>query len=159
MPSASGRRTPSAVKPTASRRGTSASPAGAVNILHNTSHAVAGGAEILVHEHLAVANLLNNAKLAFGLPDAALGELHRQIDFKAERLGGLALWAPRFETLLGDVMAELDLSGREWNCASRGVSHDRGGNAATNLLWLAELRRRRTGRRRSPPLGPWKRGR
>ncbi len=88
---------------------------------------------------------MKNAKLAFGLSDAALGELHRQIEDKAERLGGLGLWAPRFFpaskrcSACGDVMAERDLSVREWNCPSCGVSHDRDSNAATNPLWLAEL--------------------
>ncbi len=113
--------------------------------LHQTSHAVAGLAEVMVVEGLAVANMMKNHALAGTLADASLAELLRQIGYKVEKLGGLMLEAPRFFPSskrcsdCGAVVELLPLEIRDWTCSKCDAIHDRDANAGQNLRWLGLL--------------------
>ncbi len=66
------------------------------DLLHKASTAVARSAEVIVTETLHLAGLLRNHRIARSLSEAALGRLVGMVRYKAEKLGGLALGAPRF---------------------------------------------------------------
>jgi putative transposase len=95
--------------------------------------------QAIVLEDLNVAGMLRNHCLALSLADAGLGELHRQIQYKAEGDGKLVLEVGRFYassktcSACGAVNHGLTLKDRKWVCTACGTLHDRDENAATNL--------------------------
>jgi putative transposase len=109
---------------------------------HKTSAHIATSANVVVLETLNVAGMLKNRKLARSLADAAMSELHRQIDYKVARRGGTVVrvsqWAPTSKTCsaCGHCAEELPLSIRSWTCAECGAKLDRDINAARNILNL-----------------------
>ncbi|WP_345482887.1 zinc ribbon domain-containing protein, partial [Actinopolymorpha pittospori] len=81
-------------------------------------------------------------KLARHIADAGFGEFRRQLEYKAERFGGLIVadrWFPSSKTCsgCGAVKAKLLLSEREYLCDTCGLIMDRDKNAARNLAALA----------------------
>ncbi len=112
------------------------------DLLHKASAAVARSAEVVVTETLHLAGLLRDHRIARSLSEAALGRLVGMVRYKAEKLGGLALGAPRFFPSskrcagCGAVNAALALGERSWTCPSCGAVLDRDGNAAENLRRL-----------------------
>ncbi len=112
------------------------------DLLHKASTAVARSAEVVVTETLHLAGLLRNHRIARSLSEAALGRLVGMVRYKAEKLGGLVLGAPRFFPSskrcagCGAVNADLALGERSWTCPSCGAVLDRDGNAADNLRRL-----------------------
>jgi putative transposase len=115
------------------------------DFLHKLALQAARSAEIFVLEDLHVAGMMQNRALAKHISDAGFGKLADYVSYKAERLGGTALFAPRFFpsskrcSACGVVKEEMDLSEREWTCAACGACHDRDRNAAVNLCWLGQL--------------------
>jgi len=115
------------------------------DFLHKTSLKIALAAEIVVLEDLHVKGMLANHCLAKSLSDSALGRLATMAEYKAERAGGMVLWAPRFFpstkmcSSCGHIHPDLTLNDRQWTCPSCQVLHDRDGNAAKNLRALGEL--------------------
>jgi putative transposase len=95
--------------------------------------------QAIVREDLNVAGMLKNHCLALSLADAGLGELHRQIQYKAEGAGKWCGEVNRFYassktcSACGAVNHGLKLSEREWVCTACGTLHGRDENAATNL--------------------------
>jgi putative transposase len=124
------------------------------DFLHKTALRLVRSAEVVVLEDLHVAGMLRNHALARHLSDAAFGRLAFFVAYKAEREGGLALFAPRFFpsskrcSACGRIHDGLNLSQREWDCTACGARHDRDGNAAANLCWLGCLA---TGEEALPP--------
>ena len=111
-------------------------------LLHKASTAVARSAEVVVTETLHLAGLLRNNRIARSLSEAALGRLVGLMRYKAEKLGGIALGAPRFFpsskrcAACRAVNADLALGERSWTCPTCGATLDRDGNAADNLRQL-----------------------
>ncbi len=90
-------------------------------------------------EDLHVAGMVRNRKLALSISDASMGEVLRQLEYKAEWLGGRIQKVGRFFASsklcndCGHKNKELPLSDRRWVCAGCGVIHDRDWNAAKNI--------------------------
>ncbi len=112
------------------------------DLLHKASAAVAHSAEVVVAETPHLAGLLGNHRIACSLSEAALGRLVDMARYKAEKLGGLTLGAPRFSPSsercagCGAVNVDLALGERSWTCPTCGKVLDRDGNAAENLRRL-----------------------
>ena len=111
--------------------------------LHKASDAITKRCSVLVLETLNVAGMLKNHCLAKAVADASMGELHRQISYKAAWRGvPLVLadrWFPSSKkcSSCGNVKKDLVLSDREYKCVECGVVVDRDLNAALNLAILA----------------------
>jgi putative transposase len=109
---------------------------------HKVSDRITKSANVIVLETLNVAGMLKNHSLARSLSDAAMSELHRQIQYKAARRGGTVIrvdrWAPTSKVCsgCGHHVGEMPLSVRSWTCTECGSEHDRDVNAARNLLAL-----------------------
>jgi putative transposase len=109
---------------------------------HKVSAHIAATANVVVLETLHVAGMVKNHHLARALSDAAMSELHRQIDYKVARRGGTVIrvdrWAPTSKVCsgCGHRSGDMPLSVRSWTCAECGSEHDRDVNAAKNLLAL-----------------------
>jgi putative transposase len=109
---------------------------------HKISTHIASSASVVVMETLNVAGLLKNHNLARSLSDAAMSELHRQINYKVARRGGTAIrvdrWAPTSKVCsgCGHRTGDMPLSVRSWTCPGCGSEHDRDVNAARNVLAL-----------------------
>jgi len=92
-----------------------------------------------VIEDLYVAGMVRNRHLARSISDAAMGELSRQILYKAKWHGVEVRVTNRFfpssKTCsgCGDVKTDLDLSTRTYSCGTCGLAIDRDLNAAINL--------------------------
>ncbi|KKN66709.1 hypothetical protein LCGC14_0468950 [marine sediment metagenome] len=112
--------------------------------LHKAAAAITKGAGRIVLEDLNVKGMMQNRRLAKALSDASLGELHRQIVYKAERLGIEIITADRFYPSsktcsgCGAVKDVLTLGERIYGCEVCGLEIDRDLNAAINLKQLAE---------------------
>lgn len=97
----------------------------------------------IVLENLDVKSMLQTSYLAKNVSDAALGELKRQIAYKAEWAGIRVVEAeqefPSSKTCsnCGHVVDSLSLSKRVFACPGCGVRLDRDLNAALNLVTLA----------------------
>jgi putative transposase len=96
-------------------------------------------AQVLVIEDLNVAGMLKNRHLAKVISDAAMGELSRQILYKANWHGVEVRVADRFfppsKTCsgCGEVKSNLNLSERNYTCDVCGLVINRDLNAAINL--------------------------
>lgn len=94
-------------------------------------------------ESLNVAGMLKNHHLAKSISDAGLGELLRQVQYKAAWNGSLVFqanqWYPSTKTCsnCGHIQ-NMSLSTRTYNCPECGFQCDRDENAARNLAALAE---------------------
>ena len=94
----------------------------------------------IVIEDLNVRGMLKNHHLARSIADMSFFEFRRQLEYKAERRGGLVViadrWFPSSKTCsaCGAVQEKLPLAIRQWTCPDCGAIHDRDANAARNLL-------------------------
>lgn len=108
--------------------------------LHNVSHVVVEKqpAKIIV-EDLNVKGMAKNHSLAKAVSDASMGELHRQIEYKAKWAGIEVIksdrWFASSKTCsnCGYEKETLSLSERVFTCDNCGISLDRDHNAALNL--------------------------
>lgn len=86
---------------------------------------------------------LQRSRLAKSVSDAAMGEVLRQLAYKAPLAGADLIvadrWFPSSKvcSTCGVVREKLALGERRWTCTSCGVEHDRDENAAKNLRDLA----------------------
>ena len=111
--------------------------------IHKASDSITKSCSGLVLEDLNVKGMLRNHKLARTLSDASMGELHRQLRYKAQWRGIPVLDAPRFYpssktcSHCGAIKADLG-SSEIYSCQSCGCVEDRDHNAAKNLasLWI-----------------------
>jgi putative transposase len=96
----------------------------------------------VVLEDLFVAGMVRNHHLAKSISDAGMGELRRQVTYKAEWYGVELIIADRFYASsktcsgCGQVKEALLLSERAYDCEHCGLSIDRDLNAAINLAKL-----------------------
>jgi len=109
------------------------------HLVHQASRALVDRAQVLVIEDLNVAGMVRNRHLARSISDAAMGELFRQLLYKA-RWHGVEVrvvdrYFPSSKTCsgCGVVRNDLDLSTRTYSCRSCGLVIDRDLNAAINL--------------------------
>ncbi len=109
------------------------------HLVHQASKTLVDRCRILVIEDLNVAGMVRNRHLARSISDAAMGELSRQVHYKARWHGVEVRVADRFfpssKTCsgCGDVRNDLDLSTRTYSCGVCGLVLDRDLNAAINL--------------------------
>ena len=109
------------------------------HLVHQASRALVDRAQVLVIEDLNVAGIVRNRHMARSISDAAMGELSRQILYKARWHGVEVRVADRFfpssKTCsgCGAVRNDLDRSTRTYSCCSCGLVIDRDLNAAINL--------------------------
>jgi putative transposase len=111
--------------------------------LHQLTTRLARGYGTVVVEHLNVAGMFANRRLARRVADAGFGEIRRQLAYKTVWNGGRLVvadrWFPSSKTCsgCGVVKAKLALSERTYDCAACGLVLDRDVNAARNLAALA----------------------
>ncbi|WP_430626172.1 RNA-guided endonuclease InsQ/TnpB family protein [Sulfobacillus thermotolerans] len=91
-------------------------------------------------EDLNVRGMLKNHRLARSIADMSFFEFRRQLEYKAERRGGIVVVADRWfaSSKICSVCAvkqdKMPLAVRQWTCPDCGTIHDRDENAARNLL-------------------------
>lgn len=94
-------------------------------------------------ENLNVKGMAANGRLAKSVMDAAMSEVLRQLDYKAELAGSVVMKADRWYpsskmcSACGVIRESLPLGVRQWTCESCGTEHDRDDNAAQNLKIVA----------------------
>ncbi|MGC8500872.1 MAG: RNA-guided endonuclease InsQ/TnpB family protein, partial [Leptospirillia bacterium] len=94
----------------------------------------------IVIKDLNVRGMLKNHRLARSIADRSFFGFRRQLEYKAERRGGLVIvadrWFPSSKTCssCGTVQEKMPLAIRQWTCPDCGTTHDRDVNAARNLL-------------------------
>ena len=110
--------------------------------LHHLTTDLAQTYGMVVVEHLNVAGMLGNRRLARRLADASFGELRRRLVYKTAWAGGVLVQADTFYPSsktcsgCGHVKAKLPLSERAYRCEHCGLVMDRDLNAARNLAQL-----------------------
>jgi putative transposase len=115
--------------------------------IHKLTHQLATTHQTVVGEDLAVSGMCRggNRGLRRSIHDAALGEIHRQLDYKTRWHGAELLLADRFYpssktcSQCGAVKAKLPLSARTYRCDQCGLVLDRDLNAARNLAALVNM--------------------
>ena len=121
---------------------------------HKASRTLVGKARVLCVETLAVKNMVRSARgstekpgrnvrqksgLNRAMHNATLGELRRQLAYKADWYGRTVVevdrWFPSSKlcSVCGAKYEALGLRERRWTCTSCGAVHDRDVNAAVNL--------------------------
>ena len=109
------------------------------HLVHQVSKALVTRAQVLALEDLNVAGMVRNRHLAKSISDAAMGELSRQILYKAKWHGVEVRMVDRFfpssKTCsgCGEIKRDLDLSQRTYFCNVCDLAIDRDLNAAINL--------------------------
>ncbi len=109
--------------------------------LHQVSAAAVAKAQVLVIEDLAVKGMGRTLRRGFrrSVADAGLGELGRQLSYKAGWQGRMLVkvdrWFPSSKTCsaCGLIHASLKLGQSTWICEGCGARHDRDANAALNI--------------------------
>src|SRR5690606_16855 len=109
---------------------------------HQLTAKVVASAHVISIEDLAVKAMTRGmGRKAFrrSVADAGMGEIRRQLTYKAEWFGRELVVVDRFYpssktcSACGDVNASLALKDRQWSCGACGASHHRDLNAATNI--------------------------
>ncbi|WP_134389428.1 RNA-guided endonuclease TnpB family protein [Methylacidiphilum sp. Yel] len=114
------------------------------NIRQDASHKLRSDLTRRFHpiaiEELNVRGMKKNRNLPCSLSDMGFFEFRRQLEYKAERRGGLVLvagrWFPSSKSCSawGTVQEALPLTICQWVCPECGSIHDREVNAARNIL-------------------------
>jgi putative transposase len=100
-----------------------------------TTHVCKNHAWVAI-EDLHVAGMLKNHHLAQAIADASMGEIKRQLTYKAEKFGTHVVVIDRFYpssktcSVCQFVLDELSLTIRSWECPNCFTRHDRDVNAA-----------------------------
>ncbi|CAK0768984.1 transposase [Gammaproteobacteria bacterium] len=111
--------------------------------LQKQTTAIIQRADVIALEDLHVKGMMRNHHLARAIGDVGMGEIRRQLEYKAEWYGRKIIVIDRFEPTskvcseCGHLMDVMALSIREWTCPNCGVIHDRDINAARNILSVA----------------------
>ena len=112
------------------------------NHQHQLTAAAVGAAAVIAIEDLAVKAMARGmGRRAFrrGVGDAGLGEIRRQLEYKATWRGRALIAVDRFYpssktcSTCGEIHAGLKLADRRWRCERCGSEHDRDSNAAINI--------------------------
>ena len=107
--------------------------------LHKATTAIIRETQAVAVEDLNVRGMMANCHLAKAVADASMGDLRRQLRYKAEWYGRsyveVSRWFPssRLCPMCGHAFGGLELSMREWDCPECGAHHDRDLNAARNI--------------------------
>ena len=107
-------------------------------------HMMPGSDGTVVVEHLNVAGMIRNRRLARAIADVGFGELHRQLGYKTTWSGVRLVRADPFYpssktcSACGTVKAKLLLSVRVFHCETCGIRINRDLNAARNLAALVD---------------------
>lgn len=115
------------------------------HLVHQVSNSLVTQYQILVIEDLNVSGMMKNRRLSLAVSDAAMGELSRQITYKAKWHGVevrvVDRYFPSSKTCsgCGVVKSELNLSIRSYCCLTCGLTIDRDLNAAINLARWKEV--------------------
>jgi IS605 OrfB family transposase len=110
--------------------------------LHKLTTELATNYDTIVVEHLHVAGMIRNRRLARQIADTGFAELRRQLGYMTAWYGSALLaadqWYPSSKTCsaCGTVKAKLALSARVFHCEHCGFRIDRDLNAARNLAAL-----------------------
>ncbi|MDQ2694468.1 MAG: transposase [Pseudomonadota bacterium] len=94
----------------------------------------------LAAESLQVKNMVRNGALAKSISDAAWGKFVRQLEYKSHWYGRTFVRIDKFYpsskrcSACGHILESLTLDVRQWTCPECGTTHDRGQNAAQNIL-------------------------
>lgn len=110
------------------------------NALHWISTMLIRENQAVCIEDLNLKGMMRNGRLARALADAGLGELIRQLRYKAEWHGRQVFTIGRFQpssktcSVCDHRLEDLPLSVRSWICPQCGAEHDRDVNAARNIL-------------------------
>jgi len=113
------------------------------DFLHKTTTAIVKNADVIVLEDLHVKGMVKNHHLAGAIHDVGMGELRRQIEYKADWNGRTVVvvdrWFPSSKTCsgCGSYQQQMPLSVRAWTCPDCGAVHDRDVNAAKNIRSFA----------------------
>ena len=118
------------------------------HLVHQVSNALVDRCQVLVLEDLNVAGTVRNRHLARSISDTAMGELSRQVLYKARwhrvevRVADRFFPSSKTCSGCGAVRNDLDLSTRSYSCETCPLVIDRDLNAAIHLArWgLKELR-------------------
>jgi putative transposase len=109
------------------------------HLVHQASKALVHRCQVLVIEDLNIAGMVRNRRLARSISEAAMGELSRQIIYKARWHGVEVRVADRYFpssktcSNCGELKSDLDLSTRTYSCDVCGFVIGRDLNAAINL--------------------------
>ena len=112
------------------------------DFLHKLSRRLIDENQVIAIEDLNVKVMHQTRKLAKAALDTGLGELRRQLEYKADWYGREVIVIDRFAPTSKVCSAcgcttELSLSDRMWTCQDCGEHHDRDVNAAINILHTA----------------------
>ena len=113
------------------------------DFLHKTTTSIIQRADVIAIEDLHVKGMVKNHHLAGAIADVGMGELRRQIEYKADWNGRTVVvvdrWFPSSKTCssCGSYQDKMPLSVREWTCPDCGARHDRDVNAARNIYSFA----------------------
>jgi IS605 OrfB family transposase len=142
------RRRPASRRRKLARRRLARAHARAANLrrdaLHKLTTTLANEHATLVVEHLNVAGMVRNRRVARALADTGLAELRRMLAYKTTWYGSRLVVADRFYpssktcSACGWVKAKLTLAERTFTCEHCGLRVDRDLNAARNLAKLAQ---------------------
>jgi putative transposase len=142
------RRKPNSKRRNQSRRRLARTHARAANIrqdaLHKLTTALAVEQGTVVVEHLNVAGMVRNRRLARAISDTGIGQLRRLLAYKTAWYGSRLVVAdpffPSSKTCSGCgwVIAKLTLAERTFRCEACGLVIDRDLNAARNLAKLVD---------------------
>jgi putative transposase len=107
-----------------------------LDAIHKMTTQIASSYSTVVVEDLNLKGMGRNRKLALSIADAGMGEVLRQLAYKARRLVKVSRFYASSKTCsdCGYVNRELTLSDRRWVCAACGVPHERDWNASKNIL-------------------------
>jgi putative transposase len=109
------------------------------DVIHKMTTAIARTYRLIGVEDLHVKGMVRNRRLAFSIVDAGLGEVLRQLAYKADWFGGRSQQVGRFFASskrcadCGHINHDLKLSDRTWVCASCRTTHPRDWNASKNI--------------------------
>lgn len=109
------------------------------DFLHQTSRWLVNHYGLIGIEDLNVKGMVRNHQLARAITDAGWGELRRQLAYKGAWYGTQVVVIDRFYpssrtcSICSQVLPELPLAIRVWDCPHCGAHHDRDVNAAINL--------------------------
>jgi IS605 OrfB family transposase len=142
------RRRPASRRRKLARRRLARAHARAANLrrdaLHKLTTTLAKEHATVVMEHLNVAGMVRNRRIARALADTGLAELRRMLAYKTTWYGSRLVVADRFYpssktcSACGWVKAKLTLAERTFTCEVCGMRIDRDLNAARNLAKLAQ---------------------
>jgi putative transposase len=113
--------------------------------------------DVIALEDLNVRGMVQNHALAGAISDSGLGEFRRMVEYKCRWYGRELRLADRFYPSskrcfdCGQVLEELPLGRREWDCPKCCRHHDRDVNAAKNILAAGQAVTARGGRVRPTP--------